>query len=381
MTTATRLTELLDRLWRARNELMTWGRIPSDHVMGGGAPEVFARNDDYIVVRLRSMFIKNGRLLWLKQSPLAHAMIELDGGIKPTSLTAVVGPAQFGDLATAPANRSVIINQRLAGPIVWRGGDLRLAVGLFSVSKDQAAIALLDTLGQLAALGTSGLKLGTEIAGILKSGVEGVLGLKGTTPLLGVKDALPPAGSAFEPCVLVAIATPRTEIEFDRLWLAEGSILKIGNDPGSLGVFTESDYLVVGIERGSPREDWRGMPAFLPHEEAFDAAIRDKTLDRPALEARLNEAFIAFDDSLSTASELTDTDKDRVRGEVMQGLRERADRRFGQHPFPQQERRSAFGVEVKTDYGKFDFADIGGGRPEASTPAPSGSVLFPAAPS
>src|SRR5262249_463746 len=150
------------------------------------------------------------------------------------------------------------------------------------------------------------------------------------SPMLGVKDALPPAGGTLAPCVLVAMTKPQAAVDFDRLWLDQNSILKTGNDPGSLGIVADCNYLVVAIERGDSREDWRGMPKFAPHEEAFDAAIRDKALDRPTLETRLTEVFKTFDDDLSTSPDLTDKDKDRIRGEVIQGLRVRVDRRFGQ---------------------------------------------------
>ena len=118
--------------------------------------------------------------------------------------TSVVGPAQFGDLATAPADRSVILNQRLAGPAVWRGGDIEVAAGLFAVPKDKAAAALRDTLGQLAGLGIPGLKEAGRIAGIVKGGVEGLIGLDGTKPVLGIKVALAdPRGGASD-----AVADP-----------------------------------------------------------------------------------------------------------------------------------------------------------------------------
>src|SRR5215470_17440703 len=66
-------------------------------------------------------------VLWLKLSPLAHATVTLAGRATARTETAVIGPAQFGDLAAAPADRSITLNQRLAGPVVWRGGDLAVA--------------------------------------------------------------------------------------------------------------------------------------------------------------------------------------------------------------------------------------------------------------
>src|SRR5262245_33558716 len=110
------LTEVLEKIRRTPNRQMAWGRIEANHLVGSRAPAPFAANNDYVVVRLASMFLRNSRVLWLKLSPLAHATVKMRGRTTDHSETAVIGPAQFGDLAAAPAERSVVLNQRLAGP-------------------------------------------------------------------------------------------------------------------------------------------------------------------------------------------------------------------------------------------------------------------------
>src|SRR5262245_53193889 len=137
------LVEILDRIWHTPNRPMAWDRIPANRVVGMKAPAPFVANDDYVIVRLSSMFLKNSRVLWLKLSPLAHASVTLNGRTTPRTDTSVIGPVHFGDLAAAPADRSIVLTQRVAGPAVWRGGDLSVAAGLFAVPKDQAVSALL----------------------------------------------------------------------------------------------------------------------------------------------------------------------------------------------------------------------------------------------
>src|SRR5260370_30117962 len=102
---------------------MAWGRFPAEHVIGGRRPAPFDPNKDYVIVRLGSMFLKDSRVLWLKLSPLAHAVVTMAGRASPRAESAIIGPAQFGDLATASAYRTMILIQRLAGPTVGRGGD------------------------------------------------------------------------------------------------------------------------------------------------------------------------------------------------------------------------------------------------------------------
>ena len=372
------LLDLLERILHEPNRQMAWGRIPSAHVIGSKEPPSFVANDDYVVVRLGSMFLKNSRELWLKLSPLAHANVTLNGRTAPRSEAAVIGPAQFGELATASADRSVVLNQRLAGPAVWRGGDLSIAVGLFAVPKDHAAVALLDTLGKLSALAIPGLAPGLEIAGIVKSGVEGLIGLQGTRPVLGVKDAFADAGAGAAgtpagPCVLAGVAAPLAQIDFDRLWVREGRLFE-GSSAAALKPFEAHDHLLVSVEKGAARQDWRGLSRLTPHEAAFDAILREAGLIRPQAEQRLSDGFAAFDADLSSEDDLTNPDKDRIRGEVAAELRRRVDRKYGS--LFTTETRSVGGIVRTTNPDGFDFLDVGDAQPDSFVPMRQGSPLF-----
>jgi hypothetical protein len=375
------LAALLDSIWHTPNRQLAWGRISTGHVIGSKAPDSFKANNDYVIVRLGSMFLKDSRVLWLKLSPLAHATVDMSSRTVPRSDTAVVGPAQFGDLAAAPGDRTLILNQRLSGPRVWRGGDLNIAAGLFAVPKDQAAATLLDTLGQLAGLGIPGLKEAGQIAEIVKSGVEGLIGLNGTKPVLGVKVALADpqsaaAGTEAAPCVLAGIAAPATEVNFDNLWIRDGRLL-LGASAAALQPYERHDHFLIVIERGPPREDWRGLPALGPHEAEFDAALRASGVDRKDTETKLNEIFSGFDADLTGEAELTDPDKDRIRGEVIAELNARLERKYaGPIGKPAKETRSVAGIRREVDPEGFNFLDVGDGGLEGAKPAKVGTRPF-----
>jgi hypothetical protein len=360
---------------------MAWGRIRAGHVVGARAQAPFAANQDYVVVRLGSMFLKNSRVLWLKLAPLLHAMVTLQGRNAPRAETSIIGPVQFGDLASAPADRSLVLNQRLAGPAVWRGGDLAVAAGLFAVPKDQAAAALLETLGQLAAFAVPGATQGLEIAGILKAGVENLIGLNGTQPVLGVRDALgdpttAPAGTEAAPCVLAGIAAPAAEVDFERLWVREGRLWE-GRAADALTPYERSDHLLVIVERGPARQDWRGLPALTPHEAAFDTVLRLTGITKEAAAERLNETFAQFDADLAAEADLSDPDKDRIRGEVIAELQRRVDRKYA-GPFVARpiETRSIGGIARPVSPEGFDFLDVGDFGPEGARPKQAGSLPF-----
>lgn len=372
------LVEILDAIWHKPNRPMAWDRIPAIRVIGMKAPAPFVPNDDYVIVRLSSMFLKNSRVLWLKLSPLAHATVTLNGRTAPRTDTSVIGPVHFGDLAAAPADRSIVLTQRVAGPAVWRGGDLSVAAGLFAVPKDQAVSALLDTIGQLSELALPGVKQGLEIAGVVKKGVEGLIGLNDTKPVFGVKVALgdpatAPAGSEAAPCVLAGIAAPMADVHFDTLWIRDGRLWE-GASAAALRPYDKADYFLVGVEKGPARQDWRGLPALAPHEVAFDAVMRSTDLKKDAAAARLNEVFGPFDADLTAEEELTNPDKDRIRGEVIADLKTRLDRKFS--GIFGTETRSVAGITRVIDPNGFNFLDVGDGGPEGAKPVPSGTVPF-----
>ena len=288
----------------------------------------------------------------------------------------MIGPAQFGDLATAPVTRTVILNQRLAGPSVYRGGDIDIAAGLFAVPRDRAASVLLETVGKLSALAVPGLSQALEIAEVVKAGVEGLIGLDGTKPVLGVKDALigapnPNGGAA--PCVLAAIAAPASDIDFDSLWVKDGRLLQ-GKSADALQFYERADHLLVTVEPGAPRQDWRGLPNLTPHEAEFDAVLRSDAT-RAIAEQQLNEKFAAFDADLSAEEDLVDPDKDRIRGEVVAELKTRINRKYA--GIFGSETRSVGGVtRAAVDLTGFNFFDVGDGSAESAPPLPSGKLPF-----
>lgn len=369
------LFEWIEKLFRQQNRPMAWGRIAPGHTLGVAPQAAFKSNDDYVSVRLSSMFLCNSRELWLKLSPLVHATVAMQGRREPRNESAVIGPAQFGDLPMASADRSVVLNQRMSGPAVWRGGDLCIAAGLFAVPKDQAATALLGTLGQLSALGIPGLKQGLDVARIVKSGVESLIGLSGTRAMLGAKVALSEAAGA-GPCLLAGIAAPASEIDFDRLWVREG-LLCTGPSARELAPLEDHDHILLAVERGLPRQDWRGLPSLTPHETRFAEVLRDTTASEADSRTRLNQVFAGFDSDLAAEDELSEPDKARIRSEVVADLLDRLRRKFNPLFGTAPETRSIGGVKrTRAAAAGFDFLDVGDLPLGAGAPAARDSAPF-----
>ena len=85
-----------------------------------------------------------------------------------------------------------------------------------------------------------------------------------------------------------------------------------GRTADALKSYDKHDHLMIAVERGPPREDWRGLPPLTTYEAAFDAVLRDSALDQPVTKKKLTDAFVGFDGDLSAEPELTGPDKDRI---------------------------------------------------------------------
>lgn len=98
------------------------------------------------------------------------------------------GPGQLQDLGERNLEGVLVLNYRLAGPIPYRGEDLSLLASVYAVPREDGAAALVGTIGALAGFVGAGAAPGIEIANVVKSGVDSILGLGDTQLRLGVND-------------------------------------------------------------------------------------------------------------------------------------------------------------------------------------------------
>src|SRR5262249_12281364 len=155
----------------------SWARIPRDRAWktspsGELEPAdkgVLIKPDEaYFVVRLKEMYLVTARKLWRKLYPMLHGFIRSQAREE----SAVAGPGQLRDLGDGNLDRMTNLNYRLAGPTAYKGGDLRVTVGLYAVPGADTARALVDTVGTIAALGGFALGQSVELASAIKTGVE-----------------------------------------------------------------------------------------------------------------------------------------------------------------------------------------------------------------
>jgi hypothetical protein len=272
-------------------------------------------------------------------------------------------------LGTNNLDRIIGLSYRLAGPVVYDGQDVELLAGLYGVPAKDGAKLLIDTLSQLAGL-VPALKQATDIAGIVKAGIEGLIGMSGTNLVLGVHDTLrAPARPGF----IVAINAPATSVEANLLWVKDWRLYE-GPNPIAAKPFESHDMMLFEVHRGPSRAaTWGTLPALTQHASAFDAALRETPVEQ--LPSRINELFRKFEADLRASPDLTRPDKDAIRALVGEDLKKRhADIKGGALI----ETRSVSGLAVETNPRSFAPRDIN--YPPAGAPLPAraeGVQLFP----
>jgi hypothetical protein len=336
-------------IFGSKAQKLCWKRLRPEQIEPRGRETVIDADKAYFFVRLKEMYISETRKLWRKMFPLVHGFVAYSGKEEH----AVAGPGQLKELGEANLDRIITLNYPLAGPIAYKGGDLNLLVGLYSVPGEDATRILIDMVGQVASLG--GLALGPypQIATAIKTGVENLVGINSARLELGVRDTFYPKNLLREG-YYVGINAPEAEIPFGLLWLRDGRLVK-GADPIAGRPYEDYDYFVLEIERRDRRVDWPGLPGMAAMQEKFAAVMRD-TLAVPEKRQRLAALWPEFQQLLADSAFLVGPDREQIANDVSLELKKRLEALETGNPF--ETRAWGDSHPVRREPGIFDFLDV-----------------------
>jgi len=318
------------KLFKRQAVVLGWVWVPDGHsVSATNAPlpveSPFVVSDDYVVLRLAEMYLKTTRVLWKESYPLVHSFVGYGDPAAPRSVAAIAGPGQLKELGTDNLDRLIGLAYRLAGPTVYDGQDIELLAGLYSVPAADGAKVLIDTLAQLSGL-VPALKQATDVANIVKGGVEGLLGISGTRLTLGIHDVLrshvPVGARAAQPGFIVAVNAPSHSIKPERLWVKAGRLYE-GDNPVAARPFDSHDMMLFELHRGPSRAPtWATLPKLAPHSIVFDGLFKSEAAVAD-LKTKLDKAFVVFETDLKGIDDLTRPDKAAIRAIVAKDLQDR----------------------------------------------------------
>lgn len=340
----------IQSLFAAKTTQLYWARLLDDHAGLDFRAEPIVSGEAYVVVRLREMSLGYTRKLWRKFYPVVHGFVRHAGREEHQ----IIGPGRLKDISEADLDRVVNLNQRLAGPIPYDGGDLEIVAGLYSVPAGDAAKALIQTVGDLAGLAGLAAANIPQIANAVKSGLDSIFRLQDCQLQLGIRDTRP-GGQPLQSGIYVGIAGPREEIVGSELWLEHGRLVR-GEDPRAGKPYDAHDYMVLEIERRVTREDWATLPGIAAFEKRFSDVMRTGA---PVADKRkqLGAIWPDYIDELVKSRDLTGPDKKRIEAAVAADLKARLAQLDVGNPFetramgPKSEQHA-----VRSD--DFDFMDV-----------------------
>ena len=244
-----------NKLFKKRSEDWFYYHLPAAQTPQDVELKTLEREKDYVNIFLKSMRIVNVRKGLSKFYGTTHSFCKLKHpGGTDAEFNIVTTPGQLEQMDAKNIDRVVNINKRLVGPTAYKGGDMEMEVGLFSIkSADLAApfISLLEDMSGLA--GVSFLSAAIPYAEPIKKGINLLTGGESDTVLeIGLSQSF----SKIKTGYYVVMRVPKNEIDKNDIKVSSDYRLTDLND----NPIQDYPYLVIQIAGTSKKEDWFNIP-------------------------------------------------------------------------------------------------------------------------
>ncbi len=217
----------------------------------------------------------------------------------------ITTPAFLKNIDAAHIDRVIQLDQRLLGPIPYRGGQLALEIGLFSIKSVDLAAPYLEVLEAMSKqAGVAFINAALPFAEPLKTGINLLVGGGDNSPLeIGL------ASSAWTPETgyFVVMRAPKGSVPVSDLRVGGTDYRLVGPDNQPVGDYP---YMVLKVEASSSRDDWFNIKELhKPYQEL-------KTNIRGGDYEAAKNSFIFFKRSALTCDDLLFDDAKKLVAEV-----------------------------------------------------------------
>jgi len=257
---------IIDTIFRTRKSEFTFGPI-------GAIGPVIRTEKAYLNILLLSCRVVDVRRGLKKFYGAVHSFTEFDArnSLKPrVQVTSVTTPAQLKSVDASNLDQVITLTQRLLGPVPYRGGDVKLEAGLFSVKEADLAAPFLEVLDDLSSVaGTSVIGAALPFAGPLVKAFDLLAGAPDAAQLeIGVSNTMP-AGD-LRAGTFVVMRAPVGTVNVSTLRLDPTNRV-VGADGKQIQNFP---YFVYQISATTQRADFFRIPELARTHEGIQTAIR-----------------------------------------------------------------------------------------------------------
>jgi len=243
-------------IFKSRTKDWFYSELPVENTPGTVVSKILKPNEEYLNIILKSMRIVNVRKGLSKFYATVHSHIEvahLTG--KPASFNYVTTPGNLEKLDGARIDRVVNLNRRLLGPVPYRGGDVKIEVGLFSIKEADLAAPFIDLLSSMSTLGgVSFISTALPYVKPLEDGIALLTGSGDDTILeIGLNLELDKVKTGY----FVVIRADKKDIDASELIIdkADYRLVNKAGDP-----IEDYPYMVFEISSSIGRDDWFNIP-------------------------------------------------------------------------------------------------------------------------
>ena len=276
-----RTRELLRSLQSSPTRPPVAATIADDQVIGGNGPGVpFEPDAHYFQVRVNEMFLASSRQWFARFDPMVLVVSEFIYDKSVRAVPMVVGPSLLAKYGQKLPSGMILADTRVAGLHPYKGGRLNVAVVLSQVQTVNYARELLKVVESAAGVGlATGLGVYLNLTGVVLDGLEALLGVEATSPVMGFrKEFDPSAGDRFAPSWFALIDQPEGALDPATLWVRNGR-LHVGDAADSAKPFRDADFVLYSIGQDAETTELRTLPFYPLWERVVDAATKATNAD------------------------------------------------------------------------------------------------------
>jgi hypothetical protein len=259
-----------------------------------------AADSSYINIFLRSLHIRDVRRGLKRFTGAVHSFIEVSQlGTGPASFHTFTVPDQLKAIDAERLDRVVVSSQRLLGPLPYRGGDVDIDLGLFSVETSDLVDAYLGILTDLAnAAGVGYVNAALPFVKPIENGVQRLLGANGPASLeIGLsKDLEAPREGLY--VVMRASSTEMNQVKLDR----DGEYKLRRRDGNKL----EHPYMTFEVVATSARADWFAIEELRRPYSTLQEVVRSGNVKAA------RDQFVVFQHAVLTSPDLLFADAQSI---------------------------------------------------------------------
>ena len=242
-------------------------QVPNEFVIG----DPLAADESYLTITLRSMRIVNVRVATARFYGVVNSFVTINhssGSV--ASFQSVTTPTELQKLDARNIDKVIPCNIPIVGPVPYRGEEVSLQIGLFSVKEDNLAepfIKLLESMSSLA--GVSVLSATIPYLQPIRQGMEAITGTGADTTLnIGISTTLNPPVTGW----YLVMGAPKGEIDILQLEVTPNDFRLV--DKQTKKPFKDFPYMLFTITQKREREDFYKLPYLKEAYQNLQQTIR-----------------------------------------------------------------------------------------------------------